>query len=215
MLTSINIVNALATVSANIDGSLATQDNAVLATGYSNGSAFVNLGTASVTADFAASGSVAYDTANNHVHVADGSYATCTENGINFAIVAQGNAGGTLDLNGAGLSFTPDIGDGRLGVSVAKNGATFDVSLDGTGTINFGTNGIITIPKDFSLNFAANLHGRSDCGHDLRRRRQRHSSHAGQRHANCFDDQRSCRRKLESRRLGCVKQRDVKRLACP
>jgi len=53
------------------------------------------------------------------------------------------------------LSFTPDVGDGRLGVSVARNGATFEASLDGTGTINFSTNGIITIPKDFSLNFNA------------------------------------------------------------
>ena len=66
MLTSINIANALATVAANIDGSLATQDNAIFATGYSNGSAILNVGTAAVTADFAASGSVAYDTANNH-----------------------------------------------------------------------------------------------------------------------------------------------------
>ena len=66
MLTSINIANALATVAANVDGSFVTQDNAVLATGYSNGSAVLNVGRALVTADFAASGSVAYDTANNH-----------------------------------------------------------------------------------------------------------------------------------------------------
>ena len=74
MLTSINIANALATVAANVDVNVATQDNAIFATGYSNGSAAVNFGTASVTADFAASGSAVYDTANNHVQVADGSF---------------------------------------------------------------------------------------------------------------------------------------------
>ena len=58
MLTSVNIANALATVAANVDINAATQDNAIFATGYSNGAAVVNVGTASVNADFAASGSV-------------------------------------------------------------------------------------------------------------------------------------------------------------
>ena len=167
MLTNINISNALATVAADVDGSFTTQDNAIFATGYSNGSAVLNLGTAAVTADFAAAGSVAYDTANNHVQIADGSYLALAQsiNNANIALAAQGNAGGTLDLTDAGLSFTPDIGDGRLGVSVAKDGATLDLSLDGAGTINVGTNGaisfgtlfvpVVTAPKDFSLNFAA------------------------------------------------------------
>ncbi|MBR4383913.1 MAG: hypothetical protein IKP64_10190 [Selenomonadaceae bacterium] len=167
MLTSINIANALSTVAANVDGSFVTQDNAIFATGYSNGSAVLNLGTAAVTADFAASGSAAYDTANNHAVIADGSFIALSQsiNNANIALAAQGNVGGTLDLNAAGLSFTPDIGDGRLGISVAKDGATLDLSLDGTGTINVGTNGaisfgtlfvpVVTAPKDFSLNFAA------------------------------------------------------------
>lgn len=167
MLTNVNISNALATVSANIDGSFVTQDNAIFATGYSNGSAVLNVGRALVTADFAASGSVAYDTANNHVQIADGSYLALAQsiNNANIALAAQGNAGGTLDLNDAGLSFTPDLGDGRLGISIAKDGAMLDLSLDGAGTINVGTNGaisfgtlfvpVITAPKDFSLNFTA------------------------------------------------------------
>ncbi len=167
MLTSINIANALATVAANVDGSFVTQDNAVLATGYSNGSAVLNVGTALVKADFAASGSVAYDTANNHAQIADGSFLNLAQsiNNANIALVAQGNVGGTLDLNDAGLSFTPDLGDGTLGVSIAKDGATLDLSLDGAGTINVGTNGaisfgtlfvpVVTAPKDFSLNFTA------------------------------------------------------------
>ena len=158
MLTSINIANALSTVAANVDGSFVTQDNAIFATGYSNGSAVLNVGRALVTADFAASGSAVYDTANNHVQVADGSFLTFEQNGANIALVAQGNVGGMLDLNAAGLSFTPDIGDGTLGVSVDKDGATFDVSLDGTGTMTVNLiNGVpvLTVPKDFSLNFAA------------------------------------------------------------
>ena len=167
MLTSINIANALSTVAANIDGSFVTQDNAVFATGYSNGTAILNVGTAAVTADYASSGSIVYDTANNHAQIADGSFIALAQsiNNANIALAAQGNVGGTLDLNAAGLSFTPDIGDGRLGVSIAKDGATLDLSLDGAGTINVGTNGaisfgtvfvpIVTAPKDFSLNFAA------------------------------------------------------------
>ena len=167
MLTNINISNAFLNVAAQVDGSFVTQDNAIFATGYSNGSAVLNVGTALVTADFAASGSVAYDTANNHAVIADGSYLALAQsiNNANIALAAQGNAGGTLDLNDAGLSFTPDIGDGRLGVSIAKDGATLDLSLDGAGTINVGTNGaisfgtlfvpVVTAPKDFSLNFTA------------------------------------------------------------
>ena len=167
MLTNINISNAISTVSANVDGSFVTQDNAIFATGYSNGSAVLNVGTASVTADFAAAGSMVYDTANNHAVIADGSYCALVQsiNNANIALVAQGNAGGTLDLTDAGLSFTPDIGDGTLGVSIAKDGATLDLSLDGAGTINVGTNGaisfgtlfvpVVTAPKDFSLNFTA------------------------------------------------------------
>ncbi|MBR2519754.1 MAG: hypothetical protein IKE46_08230 [Selenomonadaceae bacterium] len=167
MVTNINISNALGTVAANVDGSFVTQDNAIFATGYSNGSAVLNVGRALVTADFVASGSAAYDTANNHVQIADGSFLALAQsiNNANIALAAQGNVGGTLDLNSAGLSFTPDIGDGRLGISIAKDGATLDLSLDGAGTINVGTNGaisfgtlfvpVITAPKDFSLNFAA------------------------------------------------------------
>ena len=167
MLTNINISNAIATVSANVDGSALTQDNAIFATGYSNGSAVLNLGTVSATAEFAASGSTAYDTANNHIQFADGSLLALAQsiNNANIALAAQGNVGGTLDLNAAGLSFTPDVGDGRLGISVAKDGATLDLSLDGTGTINLDTNGaisfgtliapVITAPKDFALNFTA------------------------------------------------------------
>jgi len=44
---------------------------------------------------FASSGSVAYDTANNHVQIADGSYFTFAQNGANIALATQGNAGGT------------------------------------------------------------------------------------------------------------------------
>ena len=58
MLTSVNIANALSTVAANVDVNVATQDNAIFATGYSNGSAFVNLGTPVMIDNFAASGSV-------------------------------------------------------------------------------------------------------------------------------------------------------------
>lgn len=174
MLTSINIANALATVTANADVNVATQDNLILATGYSNGAAVVNLGTAQTAIDaFAASGSIAYDTANNHFYAADGVYFTFAQSSVNatVALVAQGNVGGTFDLNGAGLSFTPDVGDGSLGLVATKDGATFSVSLDGTGTITLGTAGVpvITIPKDFSLNFnmtsyngtsaSGNIHG--------------------------------------------------------
>ena len=160
MLTEINIANALATVVAEVDGSFVTQDNAILATGYSNGSAIVNLGTKTTSFDaFAASGSIAYDTANNHFYAADGAYFTFAQSSVNatVTVVAQGTVGGTLDLNGAGLSFTPDVGDGSLGLVATKNGATFSVSLDGTGTITLGAAGVpvITIPKDFSLNLAA------------------------------------------------------------
>jgi len=160
MLTNINIANALATVVAEVDGVFTTQNNAILATGYSNGAAVVNLGTAQTVIDgFAASGSIAYDTANNHFYAADGAYFTFAQSSVNatVALVAQGTVGGTFDLNGAGLSFTPDVGDGRLGLAVTKNGATFNASLDGTGTITLGAAGVpvITIPKDFSLNVAA------------------------------------------------------------
>lgn len=160
MLTEINIANALATVAAEVDGVFMTQNNAILATGYSNGSAIVNLGTKTTTFDaFAASGSIAYDTANNHFYAADGAYFTFAQSSVNatVAVVAQGTVGGTLDLNGAGLSFTPDVGDGSLGLLATKDGATFSVSLNGTGTITLGAAGVpvITIPKDFSLNLSA------------------------------------------------------------
>lgn len=160
MLTNINIANALATVVAEVDGVFTTQNNAILATGYSNGSAVVNLGTRQTVIDaFAASGSIAYDTANNHFYAADGAYFTFAQSSVNatVAVVAQGTVGGTLDLNDAGLSFTPDVGDGSLGLVATKNGATFSVSLNGTGTITLGAAGVpvITVPKDFSLNLAA------------------------------------------------------------
>ncbi len=160
MLTSINIANALATVVAEVDGVFTTQNNAILATGYSNGAAIVNLGTAQTVIDaFAASGSIAYDTANNHFYAADGAYFTFAQSSVNanIAVVAQGTVGGTFDLNDAGLSFTPDVGDGSLGLVATKDGATFSVSLNGTGTITLGAAGVpvITIPKDFSLNLAA------------------------------------------------------------
>ncbi|MBR1646525.1 MAG: hypothetical protein IJ685_07080, partial [Selenomonadaceae bacterium] len=160
MLTSINIANALATVAAQVDGSFVTQDNAIFATGNSTGAAILNLGTKSTTFDaFNASGSIAYDTANNHISIADGSYLAFAQSSVNatVALVSQGNTGGTLDLNDAGLSFTPDTGDGSLALVAGRYGATFSVSLDGTGTITFGGTGvpIITIPKDFSLNLAA------------------------------------------------------------
>ena len=58
MLTNINITNALSTVTANVDVNVATQDNAIFATGYSNGAAFFNLGTPVMIDNFAASGSV-------------------------------------------------------------------------------------------------------------------------------------------------------------
>ena len=160
MLTEINIANALATVVAEVDGVFTTQNNAILATGYSTGSAIVNLGTKTTAFDaFAASGSIAYDTANNHFYAADGAYFTFSQSSVNatVALVAQGTVGGTFDLNGAGLSFTPDVGDGSLGLVAIKDGATFSVSLNGTGTITLGAAGVpvITIPKDFSLNLAA------------------------------------------------------------
>ena len=158
MLTDINIANALATVVAEVDGNFATQNNAIFATGYSTGAAVLNLGTTqSVINGFAASGSIAYDTATNHFYAADGAYLTFAQNGANIALVSQGTTGGTFDLNGAGLSFTPDAGDGTLGLAVTKDGATFSASLDGTGTITLGAAGVpvITIPKDFSLNVAA------------------------------------------------------------
>ncbi len=158
MLTDINIANALATVVAETDSNILTQNNAIFATGYSNGAAVVNLGTAQTVIDgFAASGSIAYDTATNHFYAADGAYLTFAQNGANIALVSQGTTGGTFDLNGAGLSFTPDAGDGTLGLAVTKDGATFSASLDGTGTITLGAAGVpvITIPKDFSLNLAA------------------------------------------------------------
>ncbi len=159
MLTDINIANALATVVAEVDGSFVTQNNAIFATGYSNGAAILNVGSPVVIDGFAASGSIAYDTANNHFYAADGAYFTFAQSSVNanIAVVAQGTVGGTFDLNGAGLSFTPDVGDGSLGLVATKDGATFSVSLDGTGTITLGTAGVpvITIPKDFSLNLAA------------------------------------------------------------
>lgn len=160
MVTDINIANALATVVAEVDGVFTTQNNAILATGYSNGAAVVNLGTRQTVIDgFAASGSIAYDTANNHFYAADGAYFTFAQSSVNatVAVVAQGTVGGTFDLNDAGLSFTPDVGDGSLGLLATKDGATFSVSLNGTGTITLGAAGVpvITIPKDFSLNLAA------------------------------------------------------------
>ena len=159
MLTEINIASALGTVAASVDGSFVTADNAIFATGSSTGAGVLNLGTVqSVVEGFAAEGSIAYDTANNHFYAADGSFLTFAQNGANIALVSQGTTGGTLDLNDAGLSFTPDAGDGTLGVAVTKDGATFNAALDATGTmtLNLSTGiPVITIPKDFSLNLAA------------------------------------------------------------
>ena len=59
MLTEINIANALATVAAEVDGVFVTQNNAILATGYSNGAAILNVGSPVVIDGFAASGSIA------------------------------------------------------------------------------------------------------------------------------------------------------------
>ena len=112
MVTDINIANALATVVADVDGSFVTQNNAIFATGSSTGAAVLNLGTRTTSFDaFAAEGSIAYDTANNHFSAADGSYLAFVQSSVNatVALVAQGNVGGTFDLNGAGLSFTPDV----------------------------------------------------------------------------------------------------------
>ena len=162
MSTNINIANALATVAANVDGSFTTQNNAILASGTATGAAIFNLGTKTTTFDaFAAAGSIAYDTANNHFYAADGSSFSFAQNSVNanIALVANGNVGGTLDLNSAGISITPDVGDGVLSLSVNKGGSTFSIALDGTGTINLGANGIITIPKDFSLNSVATSYG--------------------------------------------------------
>ena len=164
MTTDINISNALATVAASFDANFVTQDNAIFATGNATGAAIVNLGaTRAVIDSFASGGSMAYDTATNHVQVADGSYFTFAQSniGANVALVSQGNTGGTLDLNAAGLSFTPDSGDGSLGIAIAKDGATLNMSINGTGTINFGATGtpVVTIPKDFSLNFGVTTSG--------------------------------------------------------
>lgn len=100
MLTNLNIANAVATVAANIDGGFTTQDNLFLATGYTNGSAIFNLGSPAVIDAFTGTGSIAYDTANNHFYAADGASFSFVLNGANVAVVAQGNTGGTLDLNG-------------------------------------------------------------------------------------------------------------------
>ena len=160
MLTNITVSNALASVTASVDGSFVTQDNAIFATGYSQGAAVVNLGTTQTVIDaFRGVGSIAYDTANNRIEVDDGSYFTFAQSSVNanFALSAHGKLSGTVDLNGAGLSFTPDAGDGWLVLGVAKDGATFSAALDGTGTITFGAAGVpvVTIPKDFSLNLLA------------------------------------------------------------
>ena len=162
MSTNINIVNALATVAANVDGNFTTQNNAILASGTATGAAIFNLGTKTTTFDaFTGTGSIAYDTANNHFYAADGSYFTFAQNSVNATVtlVANGNVGGTLDLNNAGISITPDVGDGVLALFMNKGGSTFSIALDGTGTINLGANGIITIPKDFSLNSVATSYG--------------------------------------------------------
>lgn len=158
MVTNINISNALGTVAATVDANFVTQDNAIFATGSATGAATINLGAIPAVIDsFASGGSIVYDTAGNHVQIADGSYLTFAQNGANIALVSQGNTGGTLDLNDAGISFTPDVGDGSLGIALTKDGSTLNLSLNGTGTINFGASGtpVITIPKDFSLNFGA------------------------------------------------------------
>ena len=131
MLTNINIANALATVAANVDGAFTTQNNAILATGTAEGAAVVNLGTRqTVIDDFIASGSIAYDTANDHIQFSDGASFTFVQSSVNatVAVVALGNVGGTLDLNGGGLSFTPDVGDGALGLAVTKDGSTFNLA---------------------------------------------------------------------------------------
>ena len=159
MLTNINIANALATVAANVDGSFTTQDNLIFASGTATGAAIFNVGTKTTAFDaFTGTGAIAYDTANNHFYAADGSSFTFAQNSVNATVtlVAQGNTGGTLDLNSAGISITPDVGDGSLALIANKSGSTFSVVFDGTGTINLGANGIITIPKDFSLNIASN-----------------------------------------------------------
>lgn len=157
MLTSINIANALATVSANVDGSFVTQNNTIFATGSSTGSAVLKIGTTPLVTDaFAAEGSIVYDTLNNHIQIADGSYLTFVQGDAKVALVSQGNTGGTLDLNDTGLNFTPDAGDGKLALFAEKSGATFNVTFDGTGTINFGSGSpVITLSKDFSMNLAA------------------------------------------------------------
>ena len=78
---------------------------------------------------FTGTGSIAYDTANNHFYAADGASFYFEYNDINVAVVAQGDVGGTLDLNGVGLSFTPDVGDGKLALFVNKDDSTFSASL--------------------------------------------------------------------------------------
>ncbi len=156
MLTNINIANAVATVAADADLNFTTQDNFILAWGTTAGTATLNTGTTPTVMDaFLGTGAIAYNTANNHLQVVDGSSFSFVQNGINVALVALGNAGGTVDLNGGGVSFTPDVGDGKLALVVTKDGSTLNLALDGTGTVTFGTNGIITIPKDFSLSFNA------------------------------------------------------------
>lgn len=158
MVTNVFVSNALATVAADVDINFITQDNAIFATGSSTGAAILNLGTTQSVVDaFAAAGSIAYDTANNHIQVADGAYLTFAQNIVNatVALVSQDTTGGTLDLTGGGLSFTPDVGDGKLALVAGRYGATFSVSFDGTGTINFGVSPVITISKDFSLNIGA------------------------------------------------------------
>ena len=158
MVTNINIANAVATVAADADLNFTTQDNFILAWGTTAGTATLNTGTTPTVMDaFLGTGAITYDTASNHLQVVDGSSFSFVQNSVNstVALVALGNAGGTIDLNGAGLSFTPDVGDGALGLAVTKDGSTLNLALDGTGTVTFGTNGIITVPKDFSLNVAA------------------------------------------------------------
>lgn len=166
MLTNISVSNALGSVTATMDANFVTRNNAIFATGYSEGTATINVGTTPVVIDaFRSAGSIVYDTARNHVQFDSGSYFTFAQNNANIALSAHGNLGGTLDLNDAGFSFTPDAGDGQLVLGVAKDGAMFSAALDGRGTINFdvtdiinfgaSSNPVITIPKDFSLNVIA------------------------------------------------------------
>ncbi|MBR1646191.1 MAG: hypothetical protein IJ685_05360 [Selenomonadaceae bacterium] len=103
------------------------------------------------TLNFDVSGTAIRNFTNHTFVLAGGTSVTTTLNDYTLTATTTDEAGGELSLTENGINFKPNADDGKLRVSVTRDGETRTASLDMTGSLTYNLDGSISLTKDTVL----------------------------------------------------------------